>query len=217
MAYEVGRRRINRLAFTLALLCGLIGATSAQAAARKLLVLGDSLGAGYGLPAEKGFIAQLEKALRRRGHDIRVMNGSISGDTTAGGRARLGWALSSKPDYVIVELGGNDGLRGLDPAQTRANLDAILKRLKDEKIPTLLAGMMAPRNLGPKYERAFNSAYRDLAKKHGAVLYPFFLDGVALDPTLNQRDLIHPNAKGVAIIVKRILPYVEKLVGKPGG
>lgn len=217
MAYVVGRRRINRFAFSLALLCGLVGATSVQAAARKILVLGDSLGAGYGLPAEKGFIAQLENALRKRGHDIKVMNGSISGDTTAGGRARLAWALSSKPDYVIVELGGNDGLRGLDPAQTRANLDAILKRLKEKSIPTLLAGMMAPRNLGPEYEKAFNTAYPQLAKKYGAVLYPFFLDGVALDPKLNQRDLIHPNAKGVSIIVKRILPYVEKLIANPRG
>jgi len=215
MAYVVRRKRINRFALSLALLCGLVGATSVQAAARKLLVLGDSLGAGYGLPTEKGFVAQLEKALRKRGHDIKVMNSSISGDTTAGGRARLGWALSSKPDYVIVELGGNDGLRGLDPVQTRANLDAILKRLKDKKIPTLLAGMMAPRNLGPEYEKAFNGAYTQLARKHGAILYPFFLDGVALDPKLNQRDLIHPNAQGVSIIVKRILPYVEKLVGMP--
>jgi len=217
MAYVLTRRRINRLAFTMALLCGLVGATSVEAAARKLLVLGDSLGAGFGLPTEQGFIAQLERALRKRGHDIKVMNGSISGDTTAGGRARLGWALSSKPDFVIVELGGNDGLRGLDPGQTRANLDAILKRLKEKKIPTLLAGMMAPRNLGPVYEKAFNSAYGDLAKKHGAILYPFFLDGVALDPKLNQPDLIHPNAKGVAVIVKRILPYVERLVTKAGG
>lgn len=215
MAYVFSHKRINRFALSLALLCGLVGATSVQAATRTLLVLGDSLGAGYGLPTEKGFVAQLETALRKRGHDIKVMNSSISGDTTAGGRARLGWALSSKPDYVIVELGGNDGLRGLDPAQTRANLDAILKRLKDKNIPTLLAGMMAPRNLGPEYEKAFNSAYTQLAKKHGAVLYPFFLDGVALDPKLNQRDLIHPNAQGVSVIVKRILPYVEKLVGKP--
>ena len=217
MAYVTGRRRINRWALGLALLCGLVGATSVQAASRTLLVLGDSLGAGYGLPAAQGFTARLEAALRRRGHDIKVMNGSISGDTTAGGRARLGWALSSKPDYAIVELGGNDGLRGLDPAETRANLRAILARLREKKIPVLLAGMMAPRNLGPEYERAFNSAYPELARQYGAVLYPFFLDGVALDPKLNQPDLIHPNARGVSVIVERIVPFVEKLVTRTGG
>ncbi len=217
MAYVTGRRRINRLALGLALLCGLVGATSVQAASRTLLVLGDSLGAGYGLPAAQGFTARLEAALRRRGHDIKVMNGSISGDTTAGGRARLGWALSSKPDYVIVELGGNDGLRGLDPAETRANLKAILARLREKKIPVLLAGMKAPRNLGPEYEQAFNDAYPALAKRYGALLYPFFLDGVALDPKLNQPDLIHPNARGVAVIVQRILPFVERLMRKDAG
>ena len=222
MAYVNRRRRINRLARSLALLCGLAGAGlatgfasgPAAAATKKLMVLGDSLGAGYGLPVEKGFVAQLEAALRKRGHDVKVLNRSISGDTTAGGRARLDWVLSSKPDYALVELGGNDGLRGLDPVQSKANLDAILKRLKDRKIPTLLAGMMAPRNLGPDYEKAFNGAYPQLAKKHGAILYPFFLDGVALDPKLNQPDLIHPNATGVAIIVRRILPYVEKLLAR---
>ena len=221
MAYVTGRRRINRWAprsiWAIALLCGLVGATSVQAASRTLLVLGDSLGAGYGLPAAQGFTARLEAVLRRRGHDIKVMNGSISGDTTAGGRARLGWALSSKPDYVLVELGGNDGLRGLDPAETRANLKAILARLRERKIPVLLAGMMAPRNLGPEYERAFNSAYPELARQYGAVLYPFFLDGVALDPKLNQPDLIHPNAKGVSVIVERIVPFVENLVMRTGG
>ena len=217
MAYVTGRRRINRWALGLALLCGLVGATSVEAASRTLLVLGDSLGAGYGLPAAQGFTARLEAALRRRGHDIKVMNGSISGDTTAGGRARLGWALSSKPDYAIVELGGNDGLRGLDPAETRANLRAILARLREKKVPVLLAGMMAPRNLGPEYERAFNSAYPELARQYGAVLYPFFLDGVALDPKLNQPDLIHPNAKGVSVIVERIVPFVEKLITRTGG
>ncbi|MCY4238463.1 MAG: arylesterase [Rhodospirillaceae bacterium] len=217
MAYVHTRRQINRLAFALALLWSVIGAASVEAATRKLMVLGDSLGAGFGLPTEQGFVAQLERALRARGYDITVMNGSISGDTTAGGRARLAWALVSRPDFVIVELGGNDGLRGLDPAQTRANLDAILKRLKEERIPALLAGMLAPRNLGPVYERKFNSVYAELADRYGAILYPFFLDGVALDPKLNQRDLIHPNAKGVAVIVERLLPYVERLVARTDG
>ena len=207
------RRGIYR-AVALALLAGLSAPAPAQAAARTLLVLGDSLGAGFGLPAEQGFVPRLEAALRARGHDIRVANGSISGDTTAGGRSRLAWALSSEPDFVIVELGGNDGLRGLDPAETRANLRAILARLKERKIPVLLAGMKAPRNLGPEYEAAFNGAWPELAKRYGAVLYPFFLDGVALDPALNQPDLIHPNAAGVAVIVERILPYVERLIAR---
>ncbi|MXW92159.1 MAG: arylesterase [Rhodospirillaceae bacterium] len=201
----------------LAILCALAAPAPAAAAERTLLVLGDSLGAGFGLPAEDGFVPRLEAALRARGLDIRVANGSISGDTTAGGRARLGWALSAKPDFVIVALGGNDGLRGLDPAETRANLAAILARLKERKIPVLLAGMKAPRNLGPEYEAAFNGAWPALARRYGAVLYPFFLDGVALDPALNQPDLIHPNAAGVAVIVKRILPYVERLIARSGG
>ena len=236
MPYANGRRRINRRApcpiprrafrrascrvfcwiWALALLCGPVGTASAEASARKLLVLGDSLGAGFGLPAEQGFVARLEAALRGRGHDIRVMDGSISGDTTAGGRARLGWALAAKPDYAIVELGGNDGLRGLDPERTRSNLRAILERMREQGIPVLLAGMRAPRNLGPEYETAFNSAYPELARQYGAVLYPFFLDGVALDPALNQPDLIHPNAAGVAAIVERILPFVERLLTGSG-
>lgn len=216
MAYEAGRRRINRSAprwvCALLLLCGLAGAGPAEAAARTLLVLGDSLGAGFGLPPEQGFVPRLAAALRGRGHDIRIADASISGDTTAGGRARLGWVLSSKPDFVLVALGGNDGLRGLDPAHTRANLEAILALLKARKIPVLLAGMKAPRNLGPEYEAAFDSAYPDLAQRYNVLLYPFFLDGVALDPALNQPDLIHPNAAGVAEIVRRILPFVERLV-----
>ena len=216
MPYANDRRRINRWApcwiRALALLCGLVGAAQAQAAAGTLLVLGDSLGAGYGLPSGQGFVARLQAALRDRGHDIRVVNGSISGDTKAGGRARLDWALSSRPDFVIVALGGNDGLRGLDPERTRSNLRAILERLRQGNIPVLLAGMRAPRNLGPEYEAAFNSAYPELARQYGAVLYPFFLDGVALDPALNQPDLIHPNAAGVAVIVERILPFVERLL-----
>ncbi len=219
MPYEAARRRINRRTLTLALLGGLAGAAAPGALAagrRKLLVLGDSLGAGYGLPAGQGFSARLEAALRARRHDIAVIDASISGDTTAGGRARLEWALAAEPDFAIVELGGNDGLRGLDPAEVRANLGAILKRLRERNIPVLLAGMMAPRNLGPAYEKAFNSAYPELARQYGATLYPFFLDGVALDPELNQPDLIHPNAKGVAVIVERIVPYVERLIAGGG-
>ena len=183
----------------------------------KILVLGDSLTAGFGLPAEHSFPSRLQDALRKAGLNVTVINSGISGDTSAGGRARLGWALAAKPTHAIVELGANDGLRALDPKRTRENIGAILKHLKEKGIPTLLTGMYAPPNLGPTYGKAFNSIFPDMAKKYGAALYPFFLDGVALDPKLNQRDLIHPNKKGVEVIVKRILPYVKKLVAQKSG
>jgi acyl-CoA thioesterase-1 len=199
----------------LTLVLALADPTPARAT-QKLLVIGDSITAGYGLPADQAFPVKLEAALRKRGHDIEVINGGISGDTTAGGRARLAWALHARPDFVIIELGGNDGLRGIDPADTRANLDAMLTALKKAKIPVLLTGMMAPRNLGPDYAKAFDAIFPALAKKHDVMLYPFFLDGIALDPRYNQADLIHPNPKGVDIVVRRILPAVEKLIGKAG-
>jgi len=198
------------LALGLVLSLGLAGTARAQPLT--LLVFGDSLTAGYGLPAEEAFPVRLEAALRAKGYDVRVKNAGISGDTTAGGRARLAWSLAEKPDAVIVELGGNDGLRGIDPAQTRGNLDAMLAELTRRGIPTLLAGMYAPPNLGPRYGRAFNAIFPDLAKKHGVLLYPFFLDGVAAEKALNQPDGIHPNAQGVAVIVERILPAVERLL-----
>jgi acyl-CoA thioesterase-1 len=141
-----------------------------------------------------------------------VINAGVSGDTTAGGRARLDWALGDQPNVAVVELGANDGLRGLDPASTRENLDAILTTLKDRKIPTLLAGMYAPRNLGREYGDRFNAIYPELAAKHDVPLYPFFLEGVALDPKLNQEDGMHPNAKGVAIVVEGILPHLTALI-----
>ncbi len=175
----------------------------------RLLVLGDSLAAGYGLAAEEAFPAQLEKALQQAGHDVKVINSGVSGDTTAGGLARLDWALADKPDLVLVELGGNDALRGLPPEETRANLDAILEHLGRAGAKVLLAGMQAPRNLGEQYTTAFNRVYPQLAKQHRVAFYPFFLDGVALDPSLNQADGIHPNVRGVAVIVARILPVVE--------
>jgi len=176
---------------------------------KRLLVLGDSLAAGYGLAAEEAFPAQLEKALRQAGHDVTVINAGVSGDTTAGGLSRLDWALADKPHLVLVELGGNDALRGLPPEETRANLDAILEHLGKAGVKILLAGMQAPRNLGEQYTTAFNRVYPQLAKQHRVTLYPFFLDGVALEPALNQADGIHPNARGVAVIVARILPVVE--------
>lgn len=178
----------------------------------QLLILGDSLTAGYGLPKGDAFPAQLQKALDAAGHEVVVIDAGVSGDTTAGGRSRLGWALSEDIDAVIVELGGNDGLRGIDPAETGANIDAILAELNERELPALLAGMLAPPNLGRDYGDAFNAVFPTAAEKHGAVFYPFFLDGVAADPSLNQSDGIHPNAEGVAIVVERILPYVETLL-----
>ncbi|MBY6264727.1 arylesterase [Azospirillum sp. 412522] len=178
----------------------------------KLLALGDSLTAGYGLPEPQGFTRQLEKALAAKGYSVTVVNAGVSGDTTAGGRARLDWALADKPDAAIVELGANDMLRGLDPGQARANLDAILKTLKERRIPTLLAGMFASPSLGKPYTDQFNAIYPDLAKTYDVPLYPFFLDGVALQQALIQPDGLHPNAQGVAVIVERILPSVTALL-----
>lgn len=178
----------------------------------RILVLGDSLSAGYGLAAAEAFPAQLERALRERGQQVRVINAGVSGDTTAGGLARLDWALAERPQLVILQLGANDALRGLDPALARANLDAILTRLKRDGIRVLLTGMRAPRNLGPGYYNKFDPIYSELAKKHQVPLDPFFLEGVALRPELNLADGLHPNPKGIAVIVKRVLPQVCKLV-----
>ncbi|RMF00566.1 MAG: arylesterase [Alphaproteobacteria bacterium] len=182
-----------------------------------VVALGDSLTAGFGLAREAAFPRQLEAALRKRGHKVRVINAGVSGDTTAAGLARLDWALGPRADAVILELGANDALRGLEPGQARANLDAILTRLREKRIPVLIAGMLAPRNLGPDYASRFDSIFPDLAKKHGALLYPFFLEGVAGKRALNLPDGLHPNARGVAVIVARILPYVEKLLARAQG
>ncbi|MCW9034507.1 MAG: arylesterase [Alphaproteobacteria bacterium] len=180
----------------------------------KILALGDSLTAGYGLEKQYSFTTQLENALKDKGHNVRIINGGVSGDTSAGGLSRLTWAMADKPDGVIIELGANDGLRGLDPAQTRLNLNAIINIIKNDGIPILLTGMLAPPNLGKEYSTEFNSIYSDLAQQNDISLYPFFLEGVAADSELNQADGIHPTAEGVAIIVKKILPYVEGLLQK---
>ncbi|MBP2229849.1 acyl-CoA thioesterase-1 [Azospirillum agricola] len=193
---------------------------SAAAAPVKLLALGDSLTAGYGLPEPQGFASQLQKALTAKGYSVTVVNAGVSGDTTAGGLARLDWALADKPDAALVELGANDMLRGLDPAAAKANLDAILTRLNERRIPTLLAGMLASPSLGRPYTERFNALYPELAKTHGVPLYPFFLDGVATERALIQADGLHPNAQGVAVIVERILPDVTRLLDslpKTGG
>lgn len=180
----------------------------------RILALGDSLTAGYGLPRDEGFVAVLQAALRGRGHDVSVIDAGVSGDTTAGGRARLDWALADGADAAIVELGGNDGLRGLDPGQTGANLAAILDALAARRIPVLLSGMYAPPNLGADYQRAFRAVFDRLGARPGVLYDPFFLEGVAGDPALNQADRIHPNAEGVRRIVARLLPLVERLIAE---
>lgn len=179
-----------------------------------VLALGDSLTAGYGLDQQLAFPVQLQAALNQAGTNVTVINGGVSGDTSAGGRSRLEWLLANPIDGVIVELGANDGLRGLDPAQTRTNIDWILATLKKRNIPVLLTGMLAPPNLGADYVAEFNSIYPDLAKKYGVVFDPFFLAGVAADPALNQADGIHPNGEGVAIIVKRLISPVQRLLDR---
>lgn len=190
-------------------------AAAAQAAIR-ILALGDSLTAGFGLPRDEGFVAQLQVALREAGYpSLTVLDGGVSGDTTAGGRARLDWALAEKPHGAIVALGANDGLRGLPPAATAQNLAAILDRLLErEKIPVLLAGMKAPPNLGAEYGREFEQAFSRLAARPGVIFYPFFLEGVAAVPALNQPDGIHPNREGVAEMVRRMLPDARQLAAR---
>ncbi len=181
----------------------------------RILALGDSLVAGWGLAEADAFPAQLTRALAAEGLAVQIVDGGVSGDTSAGGRARLGWLLAGDPpDAVIVELGANDGLRGLDPAETVSNLDAILTELDRRGLPTLLAGMLAPPNLGVDYGADFAAVYRDLAAAHDVVFYPFFLEGVAAEPALNQGDGMHPNAAGVAVIVENILPSVRALIAR---
>jgi acyl-CoA thioesterase-1 len=178
----------------------------------RILAFGASIIAGYGLEAQDALPAQLEKALRARGVPATVINSGVSGETSAGGLARLDWALADDPDLVIVDLGGNDALRGLDPQATEANLDAIVARLKQEGRGVLIAGMLAPPNLGADYAAAFNAVFRDVAERHDVALYPFILDGVVMDPQLNQEDGIHPNAAGVKVIVERMLPAVLQAI-----
>jgi acyl-CoA thioesterase-1 len=197
-------------------LAAMVGAALAGDGARpvRIVALGDSLTAGYGLKASESFPEQLAAMLRTKGRNVEVSNAGVSGDTTAGGLARFDWAVPDGTDAVILELGANDALRGVDPGKTRANLDRILTRLRERNIEVLLAGMLAPRNWGKPYQDEFGSIYTDLAKKHGALLYPFFLDGVALDPKLNLDDGLHPTGKGVGIIVERMLPKIEELVAR---
>lgn len=186
--------------------------TLAAAQPVTILVLGDSLTAGYGLAEKEAFPAQLEQALVAKSHLVRVINAGISGDTSAGGAARLEWSLIDDPDLVILALGANDALRGLNPDQTRSNLGAIIERLKQRQISVLLAGMLAPRNMGEGYYNSFDKIYPDLAEEFAVPLYPFFLDGVAGKSELNLTDGIHPNADGVKVMVDRILPLVVEVM-----
>ena len=192
-------------------------AAAAMANPVAVVALGDSLTAGYGLDPADGFVPQLQKALAAEGLAVEIQNAGVSGDTTAQGLARLDWSVPEGTRAVILELGANDALRGQDPAAAERNLDAILARLAERRIPVLLAGMKAPPNMGADYREAFDAIFPRLAARHGVALYPFFLEGVAGNAALIQPDGLHPNAQGVQIIVKSILPAVRALLRDVGG
>jgi acyl-CoA thioesterase-1 len=202
----------SRIAALLALVLTLLAASGlhAQTAPIKLAILGDSLAAGYGVKPAEAIPVKLEAALKAAGRNVSVINHGVSGDTTAGGLERIDWMLADKPDIVLVELGGNDALRGSDPAGTERNLDAIITKLKAAGVTVWVAGMLAPRNFGPEYANQFDGLYKKLADKHNVPLYPFFLEGVAADPAFNQPDGIHPNPKGVDVVVARLTPFITK-------
>ena len=211
-----GRLMAMLLACLLAPLWGVVPAGSALAQSRtlRLVALGDSLTAGYGLPQNAAFPVVLERALKARGHAVEIANAGVSGDTSSGGLDRLDWSVPDGTDGVILELGANDMLRGVDPAITRRALGSIVRRLKERNIPVMLAGMRASRNLGPDYVTQFDAIYPDLAREHGLVLYPFFLEGVAGERSLNLPDGLHPTAKGIESIVERMLPTVETFLAR---
>jgi acyl-CoA thioesterase-1 len=212
---------VHMLVLGLALMAA--GTAAAQAPAGsgakpiKMVVLGDSLSAGLGLSASSAFPARLQNALKNKSIAVDMINAGVSGDTSSGGRDRLDWSVPEGTEAVILELGANDALRGIDPAVTRAALSDILSRLKARKIAVLLCGMVAPPNYGSDYSARFNAIYPDLAKAFGVPLYPFFLDGVATEARLNQADGLHPTADGVDVIVKNILPTVQAFVGTISG
>jgi acyl-CoA thioesterase I len=198
------------------LACALLPGGKTEAAERpvRIVALGDSLTAGLGLPGDAAFPAKLATALKAKGIAVTITNAGVSGDTASGGLGRLDWSVPDGTDAVILELGANDALRGLDPDLTKNALDAILRKLADRHIAVLLGGMRAPPNMGPDYARNFDAIYPALASTHPVVFYPFFLDGVAADPKFNQSDGLHPNAAGVDVIVARILPQAEELVSR---
>jgi len=210
-AVEILRDALRLIVLAAAILLAL--PTLSQAAGKTLLLYGDSLMAGLGLDASDGFAAQLQAALDARGIAVTIVNASVSGDTTIDGLDRLDWTLADRPDAVILELGANDMLQGLPADAVGKNLGLILDRFKADGVPVLLAGMKANPSLGAGYVTAFDGTFPALSAQYGAALFPFFLDGVALDAKLNQEDAIHPNAAGVRIIVANILPYVERLLG----
>lgn len=208
----MGQNMVGRLWFlkaAVALAIAWAGPALADGSCR-IAVLGDSLTSAYGLELSEGFPAQLQRALEADGYACEVLDAGVPGDTSAGGLARLEWMLADQPSHVVVELGGNDALRALPPEQMERNLDAILERLNDEEIEVLLAGMYAPPNLGREYGEAFAAVFPRLAEKHEVPLYPFFLDGVAGQPAMTQRDGVHPTAEGIARIVENILPSVKR-------
>ena len=210
-----GHATYGMLAVAVQALALLLAVTASQAKTLKLVALGDSLTAGYGLKAGLGFTDVLEKALKAKGYDVKVVNAGVSGETAEDGLARYDWSVLPDSDALVVELGANDMLRGKSPAGAKQALAAILAKATAAHLPTLLTGMKASPSLGPDYAAAFDRIFPDLASQYRVALYPFFLDGVAADPKLNQQDGLHPNPQGVQIIVQRILPPVEALLGKP--
>ncbi|HEX3498149.1 MAG TPA: arylesterase [Stellaceae bacterium] len=197
------------------LIAALLRIAPAMAAPLRILAFGDILTAGLGLPAGEAFPVRMQARLAADGYQVQIANGGVSGDTTAGGLARLDWALADKPDAVLVEFGANDMLRGIDPKVTYDNLDKIMARIEQSGAKILLLGMKAASNWGREYQESFDAIYPALAAKYHVPLYPFFLDGVATDATLNQADGLHPNPQGVALIVERVAPYLERLLDRP--
>jgi acyl-CoA thioesterase-1 len=212
----VNKRTLLRQLMVAALLLCATHVGAAAAAPLRILAFGDSLTAGYGLAPPEAFPVRLQARLAAAGIAANVINGGVSGDTTAGGLSRLDWALGDHPDLVLVELGANDALRGIDPKLTYDNLDKILGKLAQSGAKVMLLGMRAPANWGRDYQQQFDAIYPSLAEKYNVPLYPFFLDGVALDPALNQGDGLHPNARGVEVIVARLEPEIARLLQEKG-
>ncbi|TWI81884.1 acyl-CoA thioesterase-1 [Roseibium hamelinense] len=206
--------KMYQAAIILAVLLGFSGLSIAQDDRLKIVVLGDSLSAGYQLPPDQAFPVQLQKALDDNGYNVEVVNAGVSGDTTSGGLSRLDWSVGPDVDAVILELGANDALRGISPVKTRENVDEMVRRLSERGVEVLVAGMLAPRNLGDDYAAEFDPIFKEVAEAHGALLYPFFLEGVAMVPELNLADGIHPTGEGVSVIVENVLPDVEELIAR---
>jgi acyl-CoA thioesterase-1 len=215
-ALDAARSMVIAVLLSLHVIAGasIAGRADEQPAPVTIVAFGDSLTAGYGVKPGQSFPAQLQMALAAKGRKVTIVNAGVSGDTTSGGLGRLDWSLDPTADGVILELGANDALRGIDPKEPRANLDKMLAMITAKKLDVLIAGMKSPSNWGPEYVKSFDAIYPDLAAKYGAALYPFFLDGVALDPALVQADGLHPTAAGVAEIVKRMMPDVEALLDR---